>query len=89
VKIYNSYIIIVAVLLLLTTVVMVATGQNSLDIYYTVYVMEALIVTELYVYFNAKASRGLTGVSIILFGGFLVIVALQVIKILAPALLIT
>jgi hypothetical protein len=61
---------------------MVAMGQNSLDIYYTVYVIEALIVTELYVYFNAKARRGLTMVSTILFGGFLVVVSLQVIKIL-------
>jgi hypothetical protein len=83
VKIYNNYILIIAVLLLLTTVIMVAMGQNSLDIYYTVYVIEALIVTELYVYFNAKARRGLNLVSTILFGGFLVIVSLQVIKILA------
>jgi len=83
VKIYNNYILIVAVLLLLTTVILVAMGQNSLDIYYTVYVIEALIVTELYVYFNAKARRGLNLVSTILFGGFLAIVSLQVIRILA------
>ena len=81
-KIYNNYILIIAVLLLLTTVILVALGQNSLDIYYTVYVIEALIVTELYVYFNAKARRGLNLVSTILFGGFLVVVSLQVIKIL-------
>jgi len=83
VRIYNNYILIIAVLLLLTTVIMVAMGRNSLDIYYTVYVIEALIVTELYVYFNAKARRGLSMVSTILFGGFLVIVSLQVIKIVA------
>jgi len=82
VKIYNNYILIIAVLLLLTTVILVAMGQNSLDIYYTVYVIEALIVTELYVYFNAKARRGLNLVSTILFGGFLVVVSLQVIRIL-------
>jgi len=82
VKIYNSYILIIAVLLLLTTVILVAMGQNSLDTYYTLYVVEALIVTELYVYFNTKARRGLTMVSTILFGGFLIVVSLQVIKIL-------
>ena len=82
-KIYNSYILIIAVLLLLTTVILVATGQNSLDIYYTTYIIEALIVTELYVYFNAKARRGLNLVSTILFGGFLVVVSLQVIRMLA------
>jgi len=83
VKIYNSYILIITVLLLLTTVILVALEQNSLDIYYTIYVIEALIVTELYVYFNAKARQGLNLVTYILFGGFLGIVALQVISILA------
>ena len=82
-KIYNSYILIIALLLLLTTVILVAVGQNSLDIFYTVYIIEALIVTELYVYFNTKARRGLNFVSTILFAGFLFVVALQVIKILA------
>jgi len=82
VKIYNNYILTVAILLLLTTVILAAMGQTSLDIYYTLYIIEALIVTELYVYFNARARRGLSLVSTLLFGGFLVIVAQQVIKIL-------
>ena len=82
-KIYNNYILLIAVLLLLTTVILVAVGQNSLGVYYTVYVVEALIITELYVYLNAKARRGLSLVSTILFGGFLVVVSFQVIKILA------
>jgi hypothetical protein len=81
-KIYNSYIVLVASLLLVTTVVLAIYGVNSLDIYYTLYVVEALIVTELYVYFNARARRGLTVVSTVLFAGFLVIVASAVINIL-------
>jgi len=83
VKIYNNYILIIALLLLLTTIILIATGQNSLDIYYTIYIIEALVVTELYVYFNAKARRGLNLVSAVLFGGFLFVVSLGVIKILA------
>ncbi len=82
-KVYNSYILIIAILLLLTTVILVAMGQNTLDVYYSIYIIEALIVTELYVYFNTKARRGLNLVSAILFGGFLFIVSLEVIKILA------
>lgn len=82
-KIYNNYILTISILLLLTTIILVAWGQNSLDVYYSMYIIEALIVTELYVYFNAKARRGLNLVSAILFGGFLVIVSLKVIKILA------
>lgn len=81
-KVYNGYILIVAVLLLLTTVIFVALGLNSLDSYYTVYIVEALIVTEIYVHINAKARRGLSLVTTILFGGFLVIFSLQAIKIL-------
>ena len=82
-KIYNNYILTVAILLLLTTVILVALGHNSLDTYYVAYVIEALIITELYVYLSAKARRGLNFVSSILFGGFLFIVALKVIEILA------
>ena len=82
-KIYNNYILTIALLLLLTTIILIATGQNSLDIYYTIYIIEALVVTELYVYFNAKARRGLNLVSAVLFGGFLLVVSLGVIKILA------
>ena len=82
-KIYNSYILTLAALLLLTTVILVALGQNALDVYYSIYIVEALVVTELYVYFNTKARRGLNLVSAVLFGGFLLILSLQVIKTLA------
>lgn len=81
-KIYNNYILVVASLLLLTTVILAAYGVASLDVYYTLYVIEALIVTELYVYFNSRARRSLTVVSTVLFAGFVVIVASAVLNIL-------
>ena len=81
-KIYNSYILIVASLLLLTTVILIATGQSSLDAYYTLYIIEALAVTELYVYFNSRARRGLALINAILFAGFVLALCLRVIKIL-------
>ncbi len=79
-KIYNSYILIITLLLLLTTVILTAIGQNSLEVYYSIYIIEALVVTELYVYFNARARRGLNLVSAVLFGGFVLIISLEVIK---------
>jgi hypothetical protein len=82
VKVYNRYILSVALLLLLTTIILVGTGQGSLDIYYTVYVLEALVITELYAYFNNKARRGLTYVSTMLLGGFVIGLCFQVFKIL-------
>ena len=81
-RIYNSYILVVAGLLLVTTVILAACGTASLDVYYTLYVVEALIVTELYVYFNSRARRGLTVVSTVLFAGFLVVVLSTVLNIL-------
>lgn len=81
-KIYNNYILTVTFLLLFTTIILIAIGQNSLDVYYTIYILEALIITELYVYFNIKARRGLTFVGTILFGGFVFVLGLQIIRIL-------
>ena len=81
-KIYNSYILTVALSLLITTIILIAMGQNMIDVYYTVYVIEALVITELYVYFNTRARRGLSLVSAMLFAGFVSVLCLQVIKIL-------
>jgi hypothetical protein len=82
-RMYNRYVLTVALLLLLTATILVATGQNSLSVYYTAYVIEAFVVTELYAYFNNNARRGLALVSTVLFGGFVLIIFFQVIKMLA------
>ncbi len=82
-RIYNRYILIITLVLLLTTLILVATGQTVLSTYYIVYVLEALIITELYIHFNAKARRGLSSVSAILFGGFLLVICLKFVPILA------
>ena len=82
-KIYNSYILSVTILLLLTTIILIAIGQNSLDIFFTVYIIEALVITELYVYLNTRARHGLAFISITLFGVFLFVVCLELINMLA------
>ena len=79
-KIYNRYFISVAIALLSTTVILIAAGQTSLDIFYSLYVIEALIVTELFVYFNKKSRRVLNIVGVLLFGGFGIVLCLQVLK---------
>lgn len=80
--VYNRYILTIAVILLVSTVFMIATGQNALDTYFTVYVIEALIITELFVYLNKKARRGLSYVSMLLFIGFTFVLSFQILKIL-------
>ena len=81
-RLYNRYFLTVAILLLLTAVILIATGQKALDVYYTIFVIEALVITELFVYFNNKARRGLALVSIVLFGGFMIAFSVQVLNIL-------
>jgi len=80
-KIYNRYIIGLAIVLLLTTIIFTATGQDSLDIYFISYLIETLVITELYVFFNTKARRALNSVSVILFSGFLLMMLIKVINI--------
>lgn len=72
----------VAILLLLTTVFLVAFSIESLDIYWVIYVLEALIVTEFYRYSMPRARRALNIISIVLLCVFLLFSVLQVIKIL-------
>lgn len=79
-KTYNHYILTVAVSLLLTTVLLAALGQESLDFYYTLYIIEALLITEFYAYFNIKARRGLTVVGALLFAGFLAIITVETLR---------
>jgi len=81
-KIYNRYLLTVSFSLLLTTVILVAIGLSTLEAFYSIYILEALVITELYVYFNSKARRGLTFASIVLFAGFLLAVCFQAVKIL-------
>lgn len=81
-KIYNRYIIFVTVSLLLTTVIMINIGNTSLDSYYLIYFVEALIITELFAYFNRNTRRSLNYVCILLLAGFLVSLAAKVLKIL-------
>lgn len=80
-KIYNNYILILTILFLLTAVILTTQGENVVVISFTVFIIEALIVTELYVHFNARARRVLNRVTSILLAGFLGIVALEVISI--------
>lgn len=81
-KVYNSYILTVASLLLVTAVILVASGQSSLEFYYILYILEALAVTELYAHLSVKARSRLSSVSVVLFLGFLFIVAQKVISVL-------
>ena len=79
---YNRYIFIMALILSITTLVFGIVAVSSLGLCLTIYVIESLILTELFIHLNPKAKRSLSRVNIILFGLFLMIVALKVAEIL-------
>lgn len=80
-KLYDNYIIVLASLLLTTTVIFAVLGETRLDLCFTVYLIETLILNELCVYLNPRARRSLNAVNYVLFAGFLVIVAAKVVDI--------
>ena len=82
---YNRYLLTLAALFGLSTTVLAAYGQDRLDAYFTVYVIEYLVTTLLFAYLDPKARRLLDAVGYVLFGGFLVIVILKVVEILRGA----
>ena len=81
-RIYNRYLLVLAAAFTLSTTLLAAYGQDKLDAYFTVYVIEYLVVTLLFVYLDPRTRRLLDGLGYMLFGGFLVIVLFKVLEIL-------
>ncbi len=81
-RIYDIYIYSLALFLTLTTVILAAFGESRLDVYFTAYLIETLVLTELYIHLNPRARRGLSVVSVILFAGFIGIITLAIPRIL-------
>ncbi|MDQ7850070.1 MAG: hypothetical protein RB148_07330 [Armatimonadota bacterium] len=79
---YNRYLLTLAALFALSTAVLAGYGQEKLDAYFTLFVIEYLVVTLLFAYLHPRARRPLDGLGYVLFGGFLVIVILKVMEIL-------
>ena len=81
-RIYNRYIISLVLAFGAINSILAAAGQEKLDVYFTVNLIAYLVISLLYVYFNPRARRLLSTTGVVLFGGFLVIVALKVMEIL-------
>ena len=78
----SIYIVSLTLLLALTTAIMAAYVHNRLDAYLAVYLVETLVLTEIYD-LNPKARRGVDVITRMLFLGFLFLVVLEVYKIMA------
>ena len=76
--IYNRYILIMALIFSVTSVIFAIADVSDLVLCLTIYVIESLVITELFIYLNPKARRNLNRVNVVLFGLFLVLVAVEV-----------
>lgn len=80
---YRRYFLSLAIMSTLVVVIMALMGQNDIGAYYTVLVLVSLVITLLFAYISPAARRGLRSITAVFFAGFLVIVALKVIDVLA------
>ncbi|MDP2948055.1 MAG: hypothetical protein Q8P22_00765 [Chloroflexota bacterium] len=74
---YNRYVATLAVLFTSTTVVLAVYNQQRLDLYFSLYLIEYLASTLLFVYLKPRARRLLNMMGYVLFGGFTVVVAMR------------
>ena len=79
---FNRYLLTLTLLLLLTTVALAATGEDRLGLYYSLYIIECLVVTLFFAHLNPVARRGLNVICFGLFLGFGLVVLDRVLEIL-------
>ena len=75
-------ILTIALIFSIINVVLAFLGQNNIEIYFVANAVAFLVITLLYTYFNPRARGALNALSVVIFAGFLVIVAIKVMEIL-------
>jgi hypothetical protein len=82
---YNRYLIVLVVVLPLSTALLAAYGVQQLGAYFSLYLVEYLIITMLFTYLHPRARRILDNMGYVLFGGFLILVGLKIVAIIKVA----
>ena len=82
---YNRYILVLALFFGFTSVAFAVAVVSSISLCLTIYIIESLILTELFIYINPKAKRNLNRVNLMLFCLFLAILLDRVLEILVGA----
>ena len=81
-RIYNIYIVTLTLVFALTTILLSITAQD-LELYFTLYLIECLAVTLLFAQLSVKARKGLNRMGFMLFAGFLCLLTIKVVEIIA------
>jgi len=80
-RVFNRYIISLALAFGAVNSLLALFGQDNVTTYLIVNAIVYLIISLLYVYLNPRARRILATMGTVLFGGFLVFVAMRVIEV--------
>jgi len=81
-RIYNRFILLLTLCFTMTTVVLSLGGERRLDLYFSLYLIEYLVLSLLFVSLNPKARKVVDILGYILFPGFVAIVVIKVVEIL-------
>lgn len=82
-RIYNKYIVTLVLAASILNTLLAILGQNDIQIYFVINILAYLVMTLLYVYLNPRARSALNTIGSVLFAGFMIIVTIKVIDILA------
>ena len=82
-RIYNRYLLALTLFVLVTTILLTLKNEDRLDIFFSVFMIEYLVVTMIFAYFNPRARR-LNG----FLGGILLLVFLAMVTLKAVEILI-
>jgi hypothetical protein len=82
-RVFNQYLIFITISSCLINIILAATGQNDLTLYITLNIIVFLVITLLHVYLNPRARRSLSAIALVLFVGFMAIVLIKVVNVLA------
>ena len=80
-RVYNKYVLTLAISSGVVNSLLAFLGQGDLEFYFIASTTVYLAVTLLYVYLNPRARKALSTIGIVLFGGFIVTVALKAMEI--------
>ena len=78
---YNRYILFMALILGITSIIFAATAISELELCFSIYFIECLMFTELFIHLNPKAKRNLNRVNYVFLTLFMVVVATKVAEI--------
>ena len=82
-RIFGRYLLFLVLASCLINVILAFTGQKDIEVCFTVLVIAYLIITVLFVYLNPKTRKALSLVSVVFLAGFMVVVVLKILEVLA------